>query len=193
MLSDIPSLSLGSVPQEVLEHIAFFAATDGFLGPPSGILPFLTLNRSMHSALSFETNPHLYGRIFIDKFDHGSALRRLGVEHLPATALASELRRRSLVLKRIRRRLDCKAPPDDKQLLHVLWSAFLMVLESDGKNERQLREYAKVNDWLKDFWFAPDGASGAMYAVCTTNKWPRITEVVSLALWLFWFLLKPGE
>ena len=108
MASSTTALSLGMVPQEVLEHIALFAATDGILGPPAGIVPLLALNRATHDALSFTNNPHLYARIFAEKYDTDAAARRLGLAALPATALAEELQRRSLVLKRIRKRIDDK-------------------------------------------------------------------------------------
>ena len=193
MASSTTTPSLGMVPQEVLEHIAFFAATDGFLGPPAGIVPLVTLNRAMHDALSCKNNPHLYARIFSEKFDEEAAVRRLGVERLPATALAEELQRRSNALKRIRARLDSKAPASDKQLSRVLWTAYLMALESDGKNERQLLEYARINDWLKEYLFDPRGASNIMNTINVSNKWADNSEHFSLALWLFWYMLQPGE
>src|SRR5258707_258884 len=43
----------------------------------------------------------------------------------------------------------------------MLWTAYVMMLENDGKNERQLREYANLHEWLRAFWFAEDGASFA--------------------------------
>lgn len=188
-----PTLSLGMVPQEVLEHIAFFAATDGFLGPPAGIVPLLTLNRSMHDALSFQNNPHLYARIFSEKFDDEAPLRRLGVAKLPPTALAEELRRRSVILKRIRAQTDTKSPPDEKHIRQVLWTAYLMVLENDGRNERQLLEFAHMNDWLKEYLFELTGASDVLKAFNGADTWARNSERMSLALWLFWYLLEPGK
>lgn len=184
--------SLAMFPQEVLEHIVFFAATDNFLGPPSGILPFLSLNRAMHDSLSLETNPHLYARIFSHKYDITSAIRRMGADLLPATALAEELRQRSIILRRFRDLKDSKVGRTEL-LDNMLWTAYLMVLESDGKNERQLREYARINEWLKEYWFHPAGASGALHTVTNADQWPDNTARMSLAIWLFWFLLKPGE
>ena len=192
MPAKTPPPSLGMVPQEVLEHIAFFAATDGLVGPPAGIVPLLSLNRAMHDALSFKSNPHLYARIFAEKFDDGAPLRRLGVGHLHATALAEELQRRSLVLKRIRARLDSKASCSDKQIARILWTAYLMVLENDGKNERQLLEYAHVNEWLKEYLFDIAGASNILKTINEADKWALNSEQLSLALWIFWYLLRPG-
>lgn len=191
--SSKPTTSLAMVPQEVLEHIAFFAATDGFLGPPSGLVPLLSLNRAMHAALSCRHNPHLYAQIFASKFDVDAAVRRLGIAKLPATALTEELQRRSNVLKRIRARQDAKAPASDKHLRWILWTAYLMALESDGKNERQLLEYAQINEWLKEYLFDPQGASNVVSSIVTSDAWPRNSDELSLALWLFWYMLHPGR
>lgn len=181
------------VPQEVLEHIAFFAATEGFLGPPSGLVPLLSLNRATHAALSCRHNPHLYAQIFAAKFDVDAAARRLGSGKLSAAALTEELQRRSNVLKRIRGRQDAKAPASDKHLRWILWTAFLMALESDGKNERQLLEYAQVNEWLKEYLFDPKGASTVVSSIGVSDVWPRNSDELSLALWLFWYMLQPDD
>jgi hypothetical protein len=193
MAAKVPTPSLGMVPQEVLEHIAFFAATDGSLGPPAGIVPLLSLNRTTHNALSFQNNPHLYARVFSEKFDDEAAMRRLGVQPLHATALAEELRRRSLVLKRIRARLDSKATFNNAQINQILWMAYLMVLESDDKNERQLLEFAHMNEWLQEYLFDSEGASNIISTINNSNQWVENSEQLSLALWLFWYLLRPGQ
>lgn len=191
-------LSLAMIPQEILEHIAFYtAANDGFLGPPHDLVSLLTLNQRIHSALSFETNPHLYARIFTFKFDVKPAIRRLGVDHIHARALAEELRRRCTYLKRLRARTDSRDNPSlskhdkENQLNGVLWTAYLMMLESDGNNERQLREYARIDEWLREFWFHSEGASQAMWSV-KGEEWPANHERMALAMWLLWFTLKPG-
>ncbi|KAG9310953.1 hypothetical protein JVU11DRAFT_8827 [Chiua virens] len=97
-----PSTSLDSVPQEVLEHIAFFAATQSPTGPPSGLLPILLSCRAIHQALSLEANPYLYARIFNYEFDTDSAFRRLGSHVNVPRVLADELSKRWTHLKRIR-------------------------------------------------------------------------------------------
>jgi hypothetical protein len=66
-----------------------------------------------------------------------------------------------------------------------------MMLENDGKNEQQLREYAGIEEWLHKFWFHRDGASMARYAI-KQDHWPQDNERNALAMWLFWFLLRPG-
>ncbi|TCD67735.1 hypothetical protein EIP91_011977 [Steccherinum ochraceum] len=198
---------LGTIPQEVLEQIAFFVATHDELGPPSDIVPLLGVNRRIASLLSAVANPHLYARIFAYKFDAAAPRRRLGNDETTPLALTEELQRRCSLLRRIRDRLDCttcgSAPASDDgrddgsdahspPLSRVLWAAYFMVLENDGKNERQLREYAGIDVWLREFWFDPNGASGIMSAV-NRDDWPSNHETMSLGMWLFWLLLKPED
>ncbi|THH28764.1 hypothetical protein EUX98_g5427 [Antrodiella citrinella] len=212
---------LGIIPLEVLEHIAFFVATQDELGPPSGLIPLISANRKMASLLSPSANPHLYARIFAYKFDTGAARRRLTRADVSTTGLCAELQRRCILLKRIRAKLDstfpfsdkvgdatahdvckevgdaaargvCKLHQEDDLLSKVLWSAYLMMLENDGKNEKQLREYAGLDGWLKEFWFAPTGASRVMSAL-SKDSWPAKSENMSLGMWLFWLMLKPED
>ena len=82
--------------------------------------------------------------------------------------------------------------PDGDDLTQVLWLAYLMMLENDGKNERQLREYAGIDGWLKDFWFDANGASRVVSSV-SRDEWPSNHENMCLGMWLFWLLLRPGE
>ena len=198
-MSSLSPLSLNTVPIEVLEHIALFSAAESFLGPPSSLPPLLFTCRNINSALSITANPHLYAQIFAYKFDSAPVMRRLGWHGVAATALSSELQRRCTILKRIRRRLDARVPFDlvaasevGDSLRTVLWTAYLMMLENDGKNEEQLRSYAGIDEWLRLFWFDHRGASLARCAV-KLDCWPQNDERNALAMWLFWFLLRTGE
>lgn len=81
---------------------------------------------------------------------------------------------------------------EEMRALHeMLWTGYVMMLENDGKNERQLREYAHLDDWLRTFWFAENGASFARLEICD-NAWPPYNDLADVTMWLFWFLLKPG-
>lgn len=188
--------SLDSIPQEVLEHIAFFVATDAWLGPPSNLVPLLVSNRRIHSLLSITTNPHLYARVFANKFDLQPVSKRLGVDALSPSVLSVELKQRSIYLKRIRLRRDAystKGGGRSKVSLHqLLFHVYIWLLENEGKNERQLRDYARIDTWLHEFWFNYDGASNAMRLI-QEDKWPTNDRNAALAMWLYWFLLKPGE
>ncbi|EPQ55881.1 hypothetical protein GLOTRDRAFT_138631 [Gloeophyllum trabeum ATCC 11539] len=187
------SPSLDTIPQEVVEHVAYFAATQQPLGPPSGIVPLLLASRRVHGFLSFESNPHLYARIFQFKFDSGGAAAR----DADVSAMAHELRRRSHYMKRIRARAGCTVDPivrySKQELdltLEILWMAFLMTVENEGRNEEQLRGYAGIDGWLRLFWFDDAGAS---FSAAKRERWPQNNECTALAMWLFWFFLRPED
>lgn len=187
------SLSLDTVPQEVLEHIAFFAATQTFLGPPAALLPLLGTNRRIYARLAISSNHHLYSRIFDYKFDASNNVSRLGIGQITPKAVAHELKLRCMFLQRIRARLDSRQANeenDNEMLRDLLFHAYLMMLDNRGKNEAQLRGYAGMDGWLREYWFDEQGASHAMSSI-RTDRWPPNDEKTSLAMWLFWFLLKP--
>ncbi|KXN83198.1 hypothetical protein AN958_01712 [Leucoagaricus sp. SymC.cos] len=188
--------SLNSVPQEVLEHIAFFVATNNFLGPPSDLVPLILSSRRIHERLSIASNPHLYARVFAHKFDLRPALRRFGEESLSPFTISLELKRRCTHLKRLRTRTDAygtKGGGGSHDVLHsLLLRSFIWLLENEEKNERQLRDYANIDCWLHEFWFNYDGASNATYLM-QDNKWPSNDPNTTLAMWLYWLLLKPSK
>lgn len=190
-------LSLDTIPQEVLEHIAFFTATQSFLGPPSSLIPLLNTNRRINTQLSIITNKCLYARIFVFKFDVGAPIARFGSVRLSASALSHELQRRFELFHRIRGRSDAKSlhnlnTTDSDGLSNLLLHAYLIMLENEGKNERQLRDYAKMGGWLREFWFDERGASKSIVHI-RSGKWPPNSRTTALAMWLFWFLLTPSE
>jgi hypothetical protein len=192
-----------SIPQEVLENVAFYAVASNPLGPPRELLTLLLVNKRLHASLSSTFNPHLHSRIFATKFDTAALVRRLGPGAATAPKLAAELRRRCVQLGRLRARIGCTIEAlaaggsgtmteDAMRALHeMLWTAYLMMLENDGKNERQLREYARLDRWLHAFWFAEDGTSCALLAI-HDNAWPPNNDLSAVTMWLFWFLLRPG-
>jgi hypothetical protein len=238
-------VSFDSIPQEVLENIAFYAVASNLVGPPHELAPLLLVNRRLHAALSSASNPHLHSRIFACKFDAAALVRRLGPGAATARKLAAELRRRCVQLERLRARVGCTVgeltetttssdggggdSSDNKKkkkkkkkkkrnsdgaggaggkgeaggggdemteegmraLHEMLWTAYVMMLENDGKNERQLREYAHLDDWLRAFWFAENGASFARLEI-GDNSWPPYNDLADVTMWLFWFLLRPG-
>lgn len=193
------SLSLGTVPQEVLEHIAYFAGTDTFLGPPSSLVPLLSTNRQIHTSLAIAANHHLYARIFAHKFDTNAALARFGSARLTAHVLADELRRRFAVLRRLKERRDSTTharhadDAKDKLTLHdMLFTAYILLLENEGKNKRQLVGYGRMREWIHEFWFDAHGSSLAIYNI-RIGQWPLNRVENALGMWVFWFLLDTSE
>ncbi|KAL5525167.1 hypothetical protein ACEPAF_9036 [Sanghuangporus sanghuang] len=212
---------LATLPPDILEHIAYYASTHTLLGPPSDLVPLLTLCRTMNATLGRLSNPHLYARIFAAKFDLAAPRRRLahlyGLDArsvLSVNTLADELVRRFVVLKRLRAELDARSPESsgenisrgqtayveaDARLDELLWTAFLMVLEDAGRNTAQLRN-ARIEGWLAVFWFDAQGASEAIRRL-SGDLWPVAPayskDLVlktrhALGMWLFWFFLNPA-
>ncbi len=189
--------TLASVPQEIVEHIAYLVATDTVVGPPIDLISLLSTSQHFYSALSITKNLNLYANIFAFKFDTGVAARRLGVDKLTQSVLAEELQRRFILLKRIRARTessleqcDPRKAEDRRRLRETLFGAYLLMLENEGKNELHLREYG-IDDWLNEYWFREKGSSFATSAL-KADRWPDQNEEHALAMWLFWFLFKPG-
>ncbi|KAJ6492926.1 hypothetical protein C8R47DRAFT_427049 [Mycena vitilis] len=185
---------LDTIPHEILERIAFISATDTLVGPPSSLVTLLAANRHIHARLSFASNQYLYARIFSAKFDVGESSRRF-IDPSSPTVLAHELIHRFRVLNRIRARIDSGARPgsaDDGDSVHeLLFHAYLMMLENAGKNERQLRDYARMGDWLRGYLF--DEHLPSRPRLLHQVDWPPHNDHTSLAMWLFWFLLRPDD
>lgn len=220
------------VPNEIIEHVAFFTAALGPPGPPTDLVSLQLVSRRFATTLSSRTNPHFYVLVFKAKFDAEAYFRRLGPEARRPECVVRELKRRFALLTRFKGMQHCfvqlqqqetdtpdasagganagtdaatasstaggnagpTGSPAEETLKtkEMLWMAYLMMLENDGLNERTLREYAGLDMWLRNFWFDPEGASCATYAI-RDNLWPPNMEFSVLAMWLFWFLLKPGE
>ncbi|KZV63420.1 hypothetical protein PENSPDRAFT_745672 [Peniophora sp. CONT] len=169
-----------AVPQEILERIAYFSTQSDDPGPPSQLLQLLLVNRRTLSSLSLHSTPHLYARIFADKFDADAHLRRIGP--VSASDLAIELRRRFTVLRRPFSEADLRL------LYETLLTSYVMMLENDGRNEQQLRYYG-IERWLTSFWFDELGSSCAALTV-QRGSWPPNNDISRLGMWLFWLLLR---
>ncbi|KAJ7153448.1 hypothetical protein C8R43DRAFT_446153 [Mycena crocata] len=187
--------TLDTVPHEILERIAFISATETLVGPPSSLVTLLAANRQINGRLSFASNQYLYARIFSSKFDVGPSSRRF-TDHSSPTVLAHELIQRFRILQRIRAKTDSAARPgsagDGDSVHELLFHAYLMMLENTGKNEQQLRDYAKMGDWLRGYLF-DEHCPVRSRLITHVEQWPPHNDHTSLAMWLFWFLLRPDD
>lgn len=137
-----------SLPFEVLEDIAFWVVTeDTSVEPVKNLIPLLLLDRKTNEFLSFDSNHPLYARIYAAKFDTNATTRRLGKARLTARGLAMELSKRYAHLRLIR-----TLSIDPKLIEPAIWTAFVMMLENEGKNERLLLERAQITNWLEHYW-----------------------------------------
>ncbi|THH07597.1 hypothetical protein EW145_g3270 [Phellinidium pouzarii] len=168
-------MSLSALAPELIQHIAYHAAAD-YPGPPAALAALQCTCRALHAALDPANAPYLHARIFRAKFDHAAPARRLGSHVRRASVQAVELRRRCALLRRVRSK-DVHGP----HVHHDLWYAYLMMLENDGRNARQLVLWANV------FEFALVFLKERMYEGCETNNgWPLETESTALSVWLLW-------
>lgn len=115
------------------------------------------------------------------------------VEHriTPNEVLATELRLRFTVLRRLRARKPIHNPTT---LQETLWTVYFMLLEGDcdGKNYVQLRDYAQLGEWLKEYFFG-ECSSSAIKNAMERDVWPKGREETALAVWIFWMFFQEGE
>jgi hypothetical protein len=170
------------LPLEVFEDVAFLIATeDTSIARLSNLIPLLLLDRETSKFLSFDSNRPLYARIYATKFDTKTTTRRLGKERLTAYGLAEELKKRCLHLRAIR------TLSSELGLIEpAIWTAFVMMLENDGKNERLLLEYAQIGHWLKNFWLTISNALEG-------EGWPSNSLFNSICMWLLCNFYPKGE
>lgn len=133
---------LERIPLDVLTHIAFFTTDPSPTSALDALLQLLLSCRHVYRLISLESCPQLYGRIFREKFDLDGYARRERHCTRTTSCLASELRVRRRVLRRIR-----LFQVRGGDILGDLWTTYLMLLESDALNELQLQA-AGVGDWV---------------------------------------------
>ncbi|KAG8935020.1 hypothetical protein FRC01_010525 [Tulasnella sp. 417] len=188
--SSSPAITLASLPPDVLTHVALCLATStdsNPLGPPKHLVPFLSTSKTVNDTLSYKMNPFLYAEIFRYQFDIRSLRRRLPSSRLTAPNLGAELQRRWICLKRIQR--QGKSTADwrsrtypDHEIKEDLMTAFLMLLESDGRNAIQLIRYAQLHSWINQY------CQLRLTKIHREPSMPAETDEASLAMWIAWLL-----
>jgi hypothetical protein len=192
-----------TIPAEVLERIAFYVCTLQPTGPPA-IRPLLSACRAINQTLTPDRNAALYADVFRAKFDAAAIRRRLGPWEPSSSALRDELVRRFLALKRIRTGAarfkyhvdDTPSPfaadPEDEG---DLWTLLLIMLEDDGLNARQAKEYANADAWLETYWLRTPREvliHPSRFGQAAMQPWIPDSGRNALAMWCFWILLRPG-
>jgi len=190
------SVGLLQIPPEVIEQIALCSGIESVVGPPTSLVALSSVNRELHSLLSVTNNSVLYAQIYLEKFDNpidGAVPKDLTSS---SPVLAAELRNRFSVLRRLRPCDVSDLSPSEDQLAEMLYTTYIMCLENEEKNFQQLREYAQIDDWLREYWTGDNGASGVQQTVKLSDKddsrWPNDHAANALAMWIFWFVLQPG-
>lgn len=162
----------------VLQTIAFFCFISSSLGPPQ-VLQLLLLSHAVHDVLKLEACPKLYADVCFVYFD--LTFPRFQVASLSYECLAAELVHRFNVLRRIH-----LVQFSEQHLRLDLWTAYLMVLDSDGQNETQLA-MAGISRFIFEFIRRRLGEEYVKYGR------PLVNEVNALALWLACLTTSPRE
>jgi len=182
-MSAPPSSPFKSLAHEILVCIGYHAGTSSFHGPPTDLCALLSTCHGLYQVLSFTNNSQLWAQIFQFKFDTKAVTRRLGDRWTTSGCLAEECRKRFAAMKRIRHNNVV-----EQHHLSDLWTAYLMLSESDGRNERQLLEWSNIRPFLYHIIFcrarAPSGSP---------HSWFFDTEGTALTLWLLWMTASAGE
>ncbi|GJJ14009.1 hypothetical protein Clacol_008266 [Clathrus columnatus] len=185
-------MSLLTIPLEILEHIAFHLATDKLSGPPTDLISLSFTCKELYRSLAISRNSTLYAAIFSYKFDTEAIRRRLGPEGVTASALTVELFRRFDALRRLQHGEGSQIIlSDSSHREDDLWIAILMMLENDGKNAIQLKEFGRIADWLKNYFLEIYGGSYIQHDNNYSN-WPRNTPENRMALWLLYLCENDG-
>lgn len=176
--------SFESLAPQVWVRIAFFAGTSSVLGPPTDLLALLSTSRKLYDVLSFTKNKQLWADIFKFKFDTDAAARRLSARWSTSKCLAEEGRKRFAAMRRIRHEYNAVT---EQHHLSDLWTAYLMLLENDGRNESQLVEWSDIRRFLYHVIIyrarTPQGSS---------SLWFVDTEGTALTVWLLWMTANAG-
>ncbi|PCH34350.1 hypothetical protein WOLCODRAFT_62488 [Wolfiporia cocos MD-104 SS10] len=167
---------LEDLPYDVLAHVATELALLQPLGPPAALVPLLLTCRHVHDALCVRHAPDMWARVFRAKFDTRAPLRRLGARTARSSHQVAQLKKLSRALTRIRR-----GDIYDPGLEADLWTAFVMYMENDGRNEAHL-EWANVHGLV-------DSYIRTRLWENRHNGWPAETATNSLAIWVMWCTL----
>lgn len=167
---------------DVILDIAFQLAILDPLGPPRHLPPLLRVCRYIADILAANKKP-LLARIFRHKFDTRAPSRRLGSAHLTNSALAFQLKKQTLALKRL-----STGQLDSENLLSDLWTAYLMFIENDGRNYSHLVQYARLDRLVDNFMETRLWA----HRMHSGTEWPLDITPNALVIWLLWFTTTPG-
>ncbi|KAF9461899.1 hypothetical protein BDZ94DRAFT_1322969 [Collybia nuda] len=180
--------ALQTLPLEILNQIAFELVALQPLGPPCDIIPLLLTSSHFNQALSPSTNPVLFARIFRYKFDTRAVERRAFTpSHVQCMEQLVHYCRTMQVLRSgdvyVEPRPMYGGDDDERSATDALFTAFMMMLEDDGKNARQLQEWACADA------FAERYLRRRLFEDREENDgWPIESAPNSCALWLMWML-----
>lgn len=180
---------LTSIPLEIFNRIVFELTCLEPLGPPTIIIPLMQTCRSIYEALLSDNNRCLYSMIYRHKFDVSAVMRR-AFDPTPMQCILQL--RRILAAMRLFRSGDIyvdkrQSQDDGLGLNEALNTAFVMMLDDDGRNAVQLLLWARADVFIRNF-VARRLYEGFQY----NDGWPLDGENIAHALWVMWLLTSEG-
>ena len=166
-----------NLPNELLQNIAFLIAAHNPLGPPAQLIPLLSVSKHVYNAL-WSPKAALKARLFRLKFDTSAVSRRSFSPY--DIHLSDQLEFYCRVLQIVK-----SGDVYHKDVANLLFAAYVMMLDNDGKNFAQL-ESAGIALFIDRFirlrlWDdrSAEGNAG----------WPVPSQVNRCALWLAWLTM----
>jgi len=130
----------------------------------------------------FAANNHIFIVLFEHIFDSAAAIRRLGSKSdISAYVYAATFKERCKLLKAIKTGRFMREITTREELAEKLWLIYLMLLDDDGKNCKQL-DLAGTTKFMRDLLF------DIVLNERDENEWPIETDYLQLTAACFWIL-----
>lgn len=165
---------LHALPFETIDAIAFHLAALHPHAPLRAIRPLQATCSRIRSALS---SPALHAKIFRTHFDHSAVARRA---FFPTSSNYTDQLELYTYTLRVLAAADIYHPNVES----VLFTAFIMMLENDGRNRHQL-EHVRLPAFV-------DAFVRARLHENSHNGWPAEDTASACALWLMWMTTTQG-
>lgn len=174
------------LPEELLQEIAFAISALQPLGPPFILLPLMLTCTLIHNMMDH----NLWARVFHYKFDSG-AIRRRALDPLPRQC-TDQLMRYCTAMQVLRGAnhyfgTAFEAEEFSFGLEDALLTALMMMYEDDGRNSRQLVEWARLPPLLSSIITRRlyEGSEG-------NHHWAIQNRLNACAIWLMWLTMSEG-
>lgn len=181
------------LPPEVFNEVVFELAASQPLGPPYAVHPLFLTCHATYDLISTRFNTLLWSRVFRYKFD-SSAVTRRAFAPTPQQCV-DQLIQYCEAMQVIRRANSYTAPMfeggvevfDDLELEDALTIALVMMMEDDGRNMKQLEEWAGLRPLL---WH---NIRHRLYEGSKDNRgWAFENRINITTMWLMWMMSTEG-
>ncbi|KAG6919878.1 hypothetical protein DXG01_015586 [Tephrocybe rancida] len=176
---------LTAFPLEIFNNIVLELTHLQPLGPPSIVIPLMQTCRTIYELLLSDNNPNLYGSVYRHKFDTAAVTRRAFC--LTPSQCTIQLQQAFAAMRIIRSgdvyTGEVEANEWDMGLVDALRILFVMMLDDEGRNARQILLWAHADVFVKKL------IMHRLYEGSEDNDgWPLDDSVNAYGLWLMWLL-----